>query len=115
MRRKVLLLVVIGTVLPFSLIFASSGLRINKCVSVGNKDSNASGAGAGNFSISATPFAAVVDFCFGERYNLLSRWASKNHKLYSKMHRYDYYEGTAETFPEGHFFTPSSWGKIGFL
>jgi hypothetical protein len=60
-------------------------------------------------------YAAVINFCQGERYGLLSQWAFKNHKDYSQAQDYDYFQGDSLRAPFGHFFTPPAWGKAALL
>ena len=62
-----------------------------------------------------TSYAAVINFCLGDRYGLLSHWAFKNHKDYAQTQQYDYFQGDNLSSPYGHFFTPLSWGKVAFL
>lgn len=61
------------------------------------------------------PYAAVINFCLGGRYGLLSQWAFMNHKDYSQTQKYDYFQGDSLRAPHGHFFTPPAWGKAAFL
>jgi hypothetical protein len=60
---------------------------------------------------SSTPYAGVVTFCHGPKYEVMGKWSLRNHHEYANRHKYDIFQGDEHVLPYMHFLEPYAWIK----
>uniref|UniRef100_A0A7S0SWE8 Glycosyltransferase n=1 Tax=Mantoniella antarctica TaxID=81844 RepID=A0A7S0SWE8_9CHLO len=63
----------------------------------------------------APPFAGLLSFCHGPKFEAMESWTSRNHREYARRHRYDVFQGDDNILPHMHFLEPFAWLKAGLL
>ena len=51
----------------------------------------------------APPFAGLLSFCHGPKFEAMGSWTSHNHREYARRHRYDVFQGDDNILPHMHF------------